>query len=80
MSVSGEYEPFGSATLVSGAVAVLVSNKAITPSSLVFLQLQSEDATAVRVVPINIPGVGFTISANAAATATTNVFWWIAKY
>ena len=74
------YQTCGSATIALGAATVAVALPAITANSLVFLQLQAADATATRVIPALNAGVGFTITANANATAATGVSWWVARY
>jgi hypothetical protein len=74
------YQSTGSATIALGAATVAVADTRITANSLVFLQLTAADATATRVIPALNAGVGFTITANANATAATGVSWWIARF
>jgi hypothetical protein len=70
-------------TILATATTVVVPNTLVTAGAVILVQLRqaAEDATAERfwVSAIN-PGVSFTISTNAAATANTNVEYFVVKY
>ncbi len=70
----------GVATIGAGTASIAVVNAAIGASSVVLLTPQLNDATAVRVAAVINPGVGFTITAPANATAALPVSWFIARY
>jgi hypothetical protein len=71
----------GVATIGIGAVFVNVPDAAITANSMVMVMGITNDATANLFAVDNIAvGAGFDIRTNAAATAATNVRWWVLRY
>lgn len=70
----------GVATIAPTATSIAVPFTAITPTSVVVCSGSGvSDATATVFHVVLNPGVGFSIVADAAATAATNVAYWVAK-
>lgn len=60
----------GRAAIAAAASSVVITNDKVTANSIILVQLETADATLTRVIVT--PGAGsFTVTGNAAATATT---------
>jgi len=69
--------PVGSFKIAAGTSSATITNVSVSPNSIVFAQLQSNDATATGVKSV-IPAAGsFTITLNANATAQVTVAFFI---
>lgn len=66
----------GRCSIAAAGTSVVVTNALCTAASVVMAQVATNDATAV--IKNVVPAAGsFTITLNAAATATTNINWHI---
>lgn len=71
----------GIATIPLGAATIAVANNAITASSIVLVSgAGAPDATALSFNVVINAGVGFNITANAAATAAKAVSFFVVRY
>lgn len=69
--------PSGKSAFAAGSATLVITNNQVIASTKVFYALQTNDATLTDVKSA-IPALGsFTLTGNAAATAATNVVWFI---
>ena len=70
---------FGTGTSV---LSLPIANPLITANSIGLISVvgATPDATATTFSVVLTPGVGFTVKANANATAPTNIVWFVARY
>ena len=61
----------GRGSIAIGASTAIITNNKVSATSVVLLQLESNDATATRLI-VTVAGGSFTVTANANATAQTN--------
>lgn len=69
----------GRSAIAASASSVVITNATVAAGDHVFVQLETVDATATRLVVTTITGGSFTVTANAAATGTTVFSWWVIK-
>jgi hypothetical protein len=69
-------KPTGSVNLAIGAASLVVTNSLVSTSSLVFIQVMSNDATTQHCQVVTASG-SFTIYPNAVPTAETKVAFWV---
>jgi hypothetical protein len=65
-------ETAGRCILAAGASSVTVTNSYVTSNSIVIITIATNDATAKSTIAVPTAG-SFTITANTAATANTNI-------
>ena len=81
-AVYAQLSQVGQATIAAAGTSIAVALPNITASSKVFVQVvgAAPDATAKSFAVTLSNGVGFTIVADAAATADVVIDWFVAKY
>jgi hypothetical protein len=62
--------PLGRAALAAAAATCVVTNSFVKPTSVVVVQLETNDGTATRLI-VTVAAGSFTVTAPAAATGTT---------
>ena len=65
-------KPAGRVKLSAGQTSLVVTNSLVAATSIIKLQLETADATLIRVIPVPAAG-SFTITGNAAATAAVTI-------
>lgn len=66
----------GRAAIAASASACVITNNKVLANSVVLVQLEDADTTAIRIVCVPAGG-SFTVTANAAATADTKFRWYV---
>ena len=61
----------GRGSIAVGTAVTVITNSKVSATSIVLVQLESNDATATRLI-VTVAGGSFTVTANANATAQTN--------
>ena len=68
--------PSGRCSIAAAGTTVTVTNSFVTAASRIFAEVGTNDTTAL--IKNVVPGSGsFVVTLNAAATATTNINWFV---
>jgi hypothetical protein len=67
----------GRASIIAGTSSVTISKPSVTANSVIQVSFESNYEPATRYFVTKEPGIGFTISLDAAVAADSSLNWWI---
>ena len=70
-------QPAGRARLAAGTASITITSNYIFPTSMVFVTIETADATLTRLISVSYATGSMILTFNANATAATNVIYMI---